>query len=261
MQVITVFVAKGGAGKTTVSAHLLGALAKRGVKTLGIDLNPQAHFCANLGVEKGEAAAAWTMGLASARLEEMVVAARQHAWMLPANDLLTMAEAGVLGAHKPVTDFRQRVRQQWDGDAVVFDTSDHGYFSEMAVAAADVVVIPVPCRAKDVSAFQPTVEVIQNVRSKAGLPQAKLLVVPNMFDGRNKESEVQLIALRDQVRGVSHATLTGVIPIAVDIDRAGKVGLLLWEAFPYHAHAALLSSELADGLRWAVGGERVGQPA
>jgi chromosome partitioning protein len=261
MQVITVFVAKGGAGKTTISAHLLGALALRGDKTLGIDLNPQAHFCANLGVEKGEAAAAWTMGLASARLEEMVVQARPSAWLLPANDLLTMAEAGVLGAHKPVTDFRQRVRRQWDGDAVIFDTSDHGYFSEMAIAAADVIVIPVPCRAKDVSAFAPTVEVIHNVREKAGLPPAKMLVVPNMYDRRNAESEFQLRSLTaTRVNAGAVATLP--VPIAVDIDRAGKVGKLLWEAFPSHQHAAMLRRDLAAGVQWAVtGGERVYEPA
>lgn len=261
MQVITVFVAKGGAGKTTISAHLFGALALRGAKTLGIDLNPQAHFCANLGIEKGEAAAAWTMGLASAQLEEMVVMARPHAWMLPANDLLTMAEAGVLGAHKPVTDFRQRVRRQWDGDAVIFDTSDHGYFSEMAIAAADVIVIPVPCRAKDVSAFAPTVEVISNVREKAGLPPAKLLVVPNMYDRRNAESEFQLRDL-NTARTAANAVATLPVPIAVDIDRAGKVGKLLWEAFPSHQHAAMLRNDLVAGVQWATnGGERVHQPA
>lgn len=241
MEVYTVFIAKGGAGKTTVSAGIVGAMAEAGLQVLGIDLNPQAHLCANLGVERGEAAAAWTMGFGSAILDELAVEARPNAWLLPANELLAQAEAGVQAARKPVTDFRHRIRQQWHGDVTVVDTSDHGFFSELALAAADTVVVPVPCRAKDVSAFLPTIEAIRNVRRAAGLPVTRIIVVPNMLDRRNDESERQLRALRAMAASVQ-AAVTEAIPIAVDIDRAGQAGRLLWEAYPRHPHADLLRS-------------------
>jgi len=40
---------KGGCGKTTTAVHLAGALAKRGVQVLLVDLDPQAHATMALG--------------------------------------------------------------------------------------------------------------------------------------------------------------------------------------------------------------------
>ena len=44
MTVIAVFNQKGGVGKTTTALNLLAAIAQRGQRPLGIDLDPQAHL-------------------------------------------------------------------------------------------------------------------------------------------------------------------------------------------------------------------------
>ena len=44
MTVIAVFNQKGGVGKTTTALNLLAAIARRGQRPLGIDLDPQAHL-------------------------------------------------------------------------------------------------------------------------------------------------------------------------------------------------------------------------
>ena len=41
---------KGGCGKTTTAIHLAAAYAHRGFRTLLVDLDPQAHCAAGLGV-------------------------------------------------------------------------------------------------------------------------------------------------------------------------------------------------------------------
>lgn len=50
MAVVAVFNQKGGVGKTTTALNLAAALVRRGHKSVGIDLDPQAQFSATLGV-------------------------------------------------------------------------------------------------------------------------------------------------------------------------------------------------------------------
>jgi chromosome partitioning protein len=52
MSIIAVFNQKGGVGKTTTALNLLAAIARRGQRPLGIDLDPQAHLSHVFGAQE-----------------------------------------------------------------------------------------------------------------------------------------------------------------------------------------------------------------
>lgn len=80
MTVVAVFNQKGGVGKTTTALNLAAALARRGFKSVGIDLDPQAQFSATLGVVAHSG-------------DDSICSMFQHA--RPLHDMVQMSASGI----------------------------------------------------------------------------------------------------------------------------------------------------------------------
>ncbi len=50
MRVVAIVNQKGGCGKTTTAVNLAAVLARDGARTLLVDMDPQSHCAAGLGV-------------------------------------------------------------------------------------------------------------------------------------------------------------------------------------------------------------------
>lgn len=153
MRTIAIINQKGGCGKTTTAINLAGMLAFRGARVLLVDLDPQSHCAAGLGVPEqrldldiGDAMlAAATRGVDPGRLLWRV---GKNLDLAPSRMKLAGLEAARGGlADKNDRDRRlamvlQRLSPNYD--AAIIDCSPSiGLLTFNALAAADTILIPV----------------------------------------------------------------------------------------------------------------------
>src|SRR6266852_1681716 len=101
MRRIAVINQKGGVGKTTTAVNLAAALATRGKRVCVLDLDPQAHATAHLGIEPDDKSSSMYDVLVNSRpLAEVRRQAGDHLWVAGSHIDLAAAEvelAGVVG--------------------------------------------------------------------------------------------------------------------------------------------------------------------
>ena len=159
MRIITFASIKGGVGKTTMSSHVAAGLADLGHKTLLIDLDPQGHASTMLGVELegDDPCVADAFGaMPRHKMPEIVRATeREGLWVAPAGPRMASLERELFRwGHRLQAIPRAIASLNWDLDAVVVDTPPQlNAFSDAALAAANLVVVPVPAMAHALQGF------------------------------------------------------------------------------------------------------------
>jgi chromosome partitioning protein len=136
VQIITIAQQKGGAGKTTIAAHLAVALSQRGKRVAAIDIDPQGSFSAWYNLREERFGRGYTgMNFITA-----------SGWRV--NSELT--------------------RLKRDHDVIIIDSPPHTETdAKTAIRAADLVIIPVQPSPTDLWATQATVELAAKERIPA----------------------------------------------------------------------------------------------
>ena len=194
---------KGGVGKTTTAINLAAALASKGLKTLLVDLDPQANSSMSfLDIHQLKASIYDALTEPDIHLPDILTAADRtpNLSIAPSSIALAKIEAKLLGemdSHFRLKDELQAVQDRFD--YVIIDTPPTlGIITVNALVAATHVLIPVQASYFALEGTDDLLETVDKVKVRAN-PQLQILgALITLYDKRTLLSK----DIREQIRRV-----------------------------------------------------------
>ncbi|MGE0059225.1 MAG: ParA family protein [Dehalococcoidia bacterium] len=215
---------KGGVGKTTTAVSLGAELGARGIRTLIIDLDPQANATAALGLSDAERISIYDVVIDEAPLASVVIETSQPSlYLAPAGPDLAGAEVELVPAMAREQRLRRAV-EALEGDfaAVIIDCPPSlGLLTLNGLNAADQVLVPVQCEylaLEGLSQLMVTLEAVKRALNPK-LNLGGLLLT--MYDNRTGLSR----QVAEEVRSHFSNTFETIIPRSVRLSEAPSHGL------------------------------------
>ena len=197
MKRIAVINQKGGVGKTTTTVNLGAALARRGLRVLMLDMDPQANLTVHVDKRPDlEGRTMTNLLVENAPLQDLVQpTATPNLSVVPSDTSLAGVEQVLANRIGRETILREAL-EAWPGaaacDFVLFDCPPSlGVLSANALVAADHVVIPMQAEYLSLQGMAKLLEVIQLVQKRLNPAIQIACVLPCMLDARtNLSTEV-----------------------------------------------------------------------
>jgi chromosome partitioning protein len=211
--VIAICHQKGGVGKTTTALALGACFVEQGVRTLLVDLDPQANLTFTIGVEPDNApfSVAEVLTGTATPAQAVVASAVPGLDIIPSN--ASMRDLGRLLYQMPDYEFLLRRALKEGGlqeyAAVLMDCPPSiGPLTVSALTAADLTIIPTLCEYYSIQALSAMFELIGAIRSRSN-PTLTYRLLVTMFDGRGNFHASMLEQLRKYFKDGLLRTMIG----------------------------------------------------
>lgn len=179
---------KGGVGKTTTAVNLSAALAKKGMRVLLIDLDPQGNATGGLGIaRRAELPSSYDVLLGQATLADAVVQTMVPTlYVLPSHRRLAGAEVELVDLPAREHQLKSVLDGALDAyDFVLIDCPPSlGLLTLNALTASDAILVPIQCEYYALEGLSQLMSTVKLVRRTLN-PQLDIQgVVLTMFSAR-----------------------------------------------------------------------------
>jgi chromosome partitioning protein len=188
--IIAIINQKGGVGKTTTSINFAAGLAKRGKKTLLIDMDPQGHSTVGLGIEPESFTASISDVLSKKKsIKEAILPANtENLFIVPSHIRLDKIEQQLAPELFRET-FLKKAIVNLDFDYIVIDCRPTlGTLTINALYAANFIIVPCEMGRYALDGFADLMETIEHVKNDDFNKVDFIRILMTKYDSRNKVS-------------------------------------------------------------------------